>query len=588
MGKLHINVLHRMNTNDVKSDIFKALQYQQDAAHNAGIKTTLLLGAVSLYCDECVEYALSQEREFGDELGLNLHGIGENGLGEKFGIKDEMVYLMPHERKIKLLSFVMELFKEKIGYYPKSVTSYVLDARTLNWLHENYPSVKSAVTSCFEEGVKMFYGNQNQWYLFSDGGPWGAYYPSKVNSLAEAKDKDDYCGIVGLPHLNRDMLMAITSRDDLFSSHAHNVMRAKAYDLDGLEMPYMNRFVDEWVKQLRFNDYIYYNVFVGANWLTNDNMLDEPAEFSKRLYTESMDYLGEKIKEGVAVASTMSEFALWMEENVPIGTPEVNKWHDIICGSDREVYWYVDPYFRLTLDANIAGAICDLRPHAGRLERNLGNDTPCLQNMNYPFLISAEYRGGVHDGSIHTYKVSVNGKETDLSLKRTKVTPGVDTNGNKTAYFAPVRYTLNGVEVTMDSIYTFLGNGEIEIERRVLDVSDDSADIVVTEHHCGCWGTNTYPEDMRNITMTLTDAFGEAQSLDFQYLGRELSCSDPKKLLVTIPELNVDVSMRPLSDNVTGKLTEGWMFRPFYYMNIEKKMKKGEVLKVCLKIHQAD
>ncbi len=588
MGQLHVNVIHRLNMRDLNHEIFEALEYQQNAAHKAGIKTTLLLGVSSLYSEECIEYALQQNREFGDELGLALHGVAREGLGERFGIKDEMVYLMPHDRKIKLLSYVMELFKEKIGYYPKSIASYVLDARTLNWFHENYPSIKAAITNCFEEGTKMFYGNQNQWYLFSDGGPWGAYYPSKKNSLAEAKSEEEYCGIVGLPHLNRDMLMAITSRDDLFSSHAHNVMRAKAYDLDAMEMPYMERFVDQWVEQLKYNEYIYYNVFVSSHWLTNGSMLDEPEEFSKRLYKESMDYLGQKIKEQVAVASTMSEFAEWMETNVSIGTPEVNKWRDIICGSDREMYWYVDPDFRITLDANVAGAIVDLRPHAGRLERNLGNDTKYLQNMNYPFLISSEYRGGVHDGSIHTYRVTVNGETTDLSLKRTSVTAGTDKMGRKTALFAPVTYTLNGIKITMDSQYTFCGDGSIQIERRVLECSDENADIEVTEYHCGCWGTNTYPEDMRNIKMSMLDNEGKAHIIEYKYLGRELECVDSHKLVTTIPELNISVEMRALTKGVKAKITEGWMFRPFYYMTLSKALKKGEVLRTCIKILQAE
>lgn len=588
MGLLHINVLHRMNMTDCNDDTFKALIFQQDAAHKAGIKTTLLIGVSSLYSAECLKYALQQNEQFGDELGLNLHGLTECGLGERFGIRDEMVYLMPHDRKVKLLSFVLDLFKEKVGYFPKSIASYVLDARTLNWLHEHYPSVKAAITNCFEEGVKMFYGNQNQWYLFSDGGPWGAYYPSKANSLVEAKNSEEYCGIIGLPHLNRDMLMALTSRDDLFSSHAHNVMRAKAYDLDNMEMPYMERFVDQWVEQLKYNDYIYYNVFVGAIWLTDHSMLDEPAEFSKKLYEDSMMYLGKKIDESIAQASTMSEFAEWMENNVPIGTPEVNRWHDIICGSKREIYWYIDPYFRVTLDANIAGAITDLRPHAGRLERNLGNDTAYLHNMNYPFLISAEQRGGVHDGAIHTFRITVNGETTDLSLKRSSVTAGVDDKGRKTAYFSPTSYTIGDIKITVDSKYTFCGDGLIQVERRIVDCSSDTAEIYLSEYHCGCWGTTTYPEDMRNIKLQLVDAEGNCKALDYEYLGRTERCNNPRKLQAVISELNTKVEMYAISDDIDGSITEGWMFKPFYYLIIGKSMKKGESLKTCIRIQQAD
>ncbi|MBR5613853.1 MAG: hypothetical protein IKW64_00935 [Clostridia bacterium] len=588
MGKMHINILHRIDTGDTECSVFEALVYQQDAVHKLGMRATLLLGTEALYSEACVEYALLQEKTHGDELGLNLHGLTANGLGERFGIKDSMVYLMPYERKIKLLFFVMELFKEKIGHYPKSVVSYVLDARTLNWLHQTYPTVKAAITNCFEEGVKMFYGNQNQWYLFSDGGPWGAYYPSKANSLVEAKDREDYCGIVGLPHLNRDMLMAITSRDDLFSSHPHNVMRAKAYDFDNMEMPYMDRFVDQWVKQLEYNDYIYYNVFVGPLWLTDESMLDESGAFARELYTQNMTYLKKKVDEGVAQISTMSEFAEWMEANVEIGTPEVNKWQDIICGSKREVYWYVDPYIRVALDANIAGAICDLRPHAGRLVRDLGNDTPNLCNMNYPFLISCEHRGGVHDGSIHTYRLEINGKETDLALKRTSISPGTDENGNKFVKFEPVTYTLDNIRATVESKYTFMGNGKIKISRKLVSCSNPNAVVKIKEYHCGCWGTTTYPEDMRGIDLIAYSNDGDEEKINFEYLGRELRTDTPKTMRALIPQLNITVDMEPITDGTEGKVTEGWMFSPYYRMQLTKELKESEALESWLKIRQAE
>ena len=587
MSQMYLNVLHRLDVDSSHTDYFEALQYQQDAAHRAGLKTTLLLGVEALYDPLCVEYALTQSRDWEDELGLNLHELTKGGLGEKFEIKDSMFYLMPFEKKKGLLEYVMDLFREKIGYYPKAVTSYVLDARTLNWMHQRYPMVKAAITSCFEEGVKMFYGNQNQWYLFSDGGPWGAYFPSKTNSLAEAKDEADYCGIVGLPHLNRDMVMAITSRDDLFSSHPTNVVRAKAYDTEKMTIPYMKRFIDAWVDQLQYNPYVYYNVYVNASWLTDDTMLDESGDFSKKLYSENMNDLGEKVKEGLAVSMTMSEFAVWMEENIKKGTPEVNLWHDLICGSKREFYWYIDPCFRVTLDSNIGGAICDLRPHVGRLERNLGNDTPNLQNMNYPFLISCEHRGGVHNGSIHTLKIEVNGQESDLALKRTKAVPYMDENHCHGVRFEPISYTIGGVKVTVESRYEFLGDGRIKIIRSLLGCSDPDAKVVLKEYHCGCWGDTTYPEDMRGIVLSVQGKQGE-NKLPFEYLGREIHEKEPVCAKAEIPQLNIQVTLQPISEDTQMSVTEGWMFSPFYRMEISKELKPGEELQSCLRIQQAE
>jgi hypothetical protein len=588
MGKMYINILHRLDKDAVAADAFEALKYQQEAAHNAGMRTTLLLGVEALTCDICINYAKQQMELYQDEIGLNLHDLTAKGLGEQFGIKDQMVYLMPFDRKVKLLSHVFELFKDRLGEYPKSVTSYILDARTLNWLHEHYPSVKAAITSCFEEGVKMFYGNQNQWYLFSDGGPWGAYFPSKVNSLVAAQDETDYCGIVGLPHLNRDMVMAITSRDDLFSSHPTNIVRAKAYDLENMKIPYMPRFVDQWTQQLEFNDFIYYNVYVNATWLTDATMLDESGAFSKELYTENMAFLGEKVKQGIALDTTMSEFAVWMEKHVKKGNAEANKWKDIVCGSKREMYWYVDPYLRATIDANIGGAICDLRPYAGRLSKDLGNDTPYLQNMNYPFVVSCENRGGVHEGSIHTVKVVINGKEAHIALKRTTIMAGRTESGKHFAKVEPVTVEVGEITVTLESTYTFLGEGEIEIQRKLVSCSDPTAEVIFTEYHCGCWGDTTYPEDMRSLRLIGNSKDSLIEEIKYAYLGREVKFKNAQTVKSIVPPLNVDVILTAKSEGVDGRIGEGWMFRPFYYLELSKKLQEGEVLQTCMKIQQAE
>lgn len=581
MGKMRINIVHRMTFTTEDTVNFEALKYQQDAAHKVGLKTSLLLSSAVINSEQSVAYAKEQEENFGDEIGITFHDIDD--LAKKYNFKERMFYLLPFEVRKQVIVDVFERFTTAFGYVPKAIVSYIMDARTLNFIHDTYPTVKAAITSCFEEGVKMFYGNQNQWYLFSDGGPWGAYYPSKDNALACALDQEDYCGIIGLPHLNRDMVMAITSRDDLFSSHPTNVVRAKAYDLDKMTCPYMFDFIDEWIKQLDYNQDIYYNVFVGANWLTNQTMLEESGEFSEKLYTENMEYLAQKKREGLAEDMTMSEYALWHEANVPITTPEVNKWHDIICGSKREMFWYIDPYFRMTLDGNIGGAICDIRPHIGRLEKNLGVDTPNLENMNYPFLLSCEYRGGVHEGSIHTFKINVNGKESCIGLKRTTIIPGKNEEGKHYARFAPIKLKINGVSLEVEGTYTFQGKGVVQIERKLLSTSDKEADIKFTEYHCGCHGDTTYPEDMRGI---LLSAGGE--TLRYSYLGREILTKESGELEAHIPQLKSKVSMAYEDSKISGTVKEGWLFRPFYWLEATRQMKEGEVLNTCLKIRQAD
>ena len=255
-GKMYTNIIHRVTT-----ELYEPFMIQQEICHKHGIKTTIMIYANGLYDEKVIETLKDENKKYGDEIALSLHRI-DSETARLMCLKEEKIWLIEFEKRKKIIDRYFEKFKDSFGFYPISIGAYVLDARTLNYIHDTYPSVKTAITSCFEEGVRMFGGNQHMWHLFSDGGPWGAYYPSKYNSLNPAVDENEFCGIIGLPHLNRDMVMCLKSRDDLFSSHPMNVVRGKAYDLNTGECPYMYDFIDMWLEQLNYNENIYYNNFI--------------------------------------------------------------------------------------------------------------------------------------------------------------------------------------------------------------------------------------------------------------------------------------------------------------------------------------
>ncbi len=576
-AKMYVNIVHRVGANNIEP-----FMKQQDICHKYGIKTTMMITADGFYNDDTVKILKSESEKYGDEIALSFHEVDEETKRE-LDVEEPMIWLMDFETRKKVIIRYMEKFNDLFGFYPESVSSYVWDARSLNFIHEKYPMVKASITNCFEEGVKMFYGNQNMWHLFSDGGPWGAYYPSKHNSLIPAADKDEFCGIVGLPHLNRDMIMTFTSRDDLFSSHPINVVRAKAYDLETGDCPYMFDFIDMWIEQLDYNEYGYYNIFVSPAWLTDQTMLDETGAYATRLYDENTEYLAKKVAEGKLEIMTMAEFGEWYMENVKIGTPEVNSWRDIICGSDRTMYWYIDPMMRVSFDGNIGGAICDLRPYTGRINKDTGPDTDSLCNMNQPYLISAEMRGGVHDGSIHTFKVYINSKEYCIALKRT----AFEVEGTSKIRILPIELTLDGVTVTVESTVEFDGNGGMTITRHLTDVSDENAVIEFEEYNRTCYGDTQYQADMRGCKISIGNA-EETNKFDFTYSSKEITLPSVTQLSAEYPQIGTAVEMNILSDNTMGRAADGYLFKPFITLSAKRRMKKGEELKLCMKIKQAD
>jgi hypothetical protein len=46
----------------------------------------------------------------------------------------------------------------------------------------------------------------------------------------------------------------------------------------------------------------------------------------------------------------------------------------ILYGSEKQHFWYCDPYFRAAFDLNQGGAIIDLRPYAAKLETETASE----------------------------------------------------------------------------------------------------------------------------------------------------------------------------------------------------------------------
>jgi hypothetical protein len=580
---MYANIIHRV---DDGADKIEAFCLQQDFVHEVGLKSTILVTYQAMHNKKIMEYVKQQEESYGDEIGIHLEGIQCKAFQEKFGMDERALYLYTFEDKKKILTEIFTKFYELFNKYPASIGSYYLDSQTLQWLHAQYPMVQGCIVSCFEEGVHMFAGNRNQWYLFSEGGPWGAYYPSKNNSFCPAYNQENAIDIVALPHLNRDMLLALTSRDDYFSSHPANVIRGKANDGD--ECPYMYRFVDEWIAQGECNEYVYYNIFVSPSWMVDGSNFEVPSAYARQMYKDCLKYIKYKINKGNIEQMTMGEFAQWYKENIPYGTAETVLWKDILCGSKRQIFWYADPNFRIAIDPNIGGSICDIRPYAGQVERNLGPDTVHLANGNYPFILTCEHRGGGNGGTIHTCNIAYKGKTVSLSNYRTNCTVTTTETNQKVLEMDAIEVSVEDIELTIVSRYIFSNDGRIQIERNIVQISDPKAEVTLEEYHRGCYGTTTYPEDMRGIELGVkADEHTAANSIVYEYKSRKVEEKQGTEAYAIIPQIQSKVRLLAVDTNSTVRFEEGFLFRPFYTLQVKKQVKQGEGLHTCLSIEKA-
>ncbi len=569
---MYCNILHRA----ASPLMMDSLKFQQDTAHKLGLKTTLHIPLKGMDYPEIIEYYKQQARDFGDEIGIHFHGIESEAYKEAFG-EDEpiiMLFLKPLEQRKKIIDFMFERFYGFFGFYPVSIAGYYFDADSLSYINEKYPSVKIAVTSCFEEGIKMFAGCSYTWYLFSEGGPWTAYYPSKANSLCPAKNKEEAIDIICVPHLNRDMLMSYLSRDDYFSSHTANMQRGKLNK--GKKCQYIYDFLDEWIDQDKYNDTVYFNNYTGSGWLNEGRNFEESSEDSKDLYRQCLEYYKKKSDEGKLDIVTMEEYAKIHKEKVAIGRGDINLFHDLVSKSGRELLWYVDSNWRLAIDPICGGNIVDLRPYAGRIKQDLGPNSSQMWNGSYPFALNFLHR--------QAYLSSVVGG-APLSNLRCHVNK-IERPDEHQIYveFEPMTIGKGENEIEFVSSFLFCDDGRLYLKKKILRTAKPDTKVKIIENMNGTWGRTEYPEDISGTEMSIENKNGDKAGFKCEYKFRKNIFENATVLSAKVPMINTQFTFETDIDGTVGEIREGAMFSPNYSLCMTQYVKAGEESSICLRI----
>lgn len=568
-------------------DIFKL---QQQIAHDNGLKTTIQMTYASLFNDEAIALALEHHKIFGDEIALTLLGLPCKEFREKYKTKDFCIWMFPMEEKKAIVDDVFGKFRSIFGFYPKSTGSYYMDAGLINYVKAAYPSVTCAVATCWEEGPRAYRTTNNSWYTLFDGGPWNPWIPSKANTHAPAANEEEDSGIVAIPHLSRDLLACYDGNGSNFGTHPQNVLRGMIYQGD--QYPYLFNLIDQYRALAKYNrGYSYNMVFVGPAWMNKAGRWEAPYELLVKSYRDCMAYYGELKKQGEAFDMTMAEFAEWFRANKPYAEPCCALWKDILYGSEKQLFWYADPWMRACADMNQGGALIDLRPYAAKIEWPVGIGTPHAQNASYPYLVQAMYRAGYFthyagEGTVKSCKLSYQGEEVDLCLCRTKAKYS-ENGGDRILTLDPVDIEFDGLALKVATTITFPeGSGEIRYARRLFDMSNPDAVVHVNEYITACWGTTEYPEDMTGIELTCAGEEG-VKRIGYAYRCREESVERASCAEASVPQVNTRMSMIPLSDDMGGYVREGYAFSPMYTLGLTKELKNGEEVITCLRLEKA-
>jgi hypothetical protein len=568
-------------------DIFRT---QQEIAHKNGLKTTIQMTYASLFNDEAVAIAKEHHKEYGDEIALTLLGLPCKEFREKYKTKDFCIWMFSMEDKKSIVNDVFGKFRERFGFYPESTGSYYMDAELINYVKESYPSVKCAVATCWEEGPKAYHTCNNSWYTLMDGGPWNPWIPSKQNTHAPAANKAEDSGIVAIPHLSRDLLACYDGNGSNFGTHPQNVLRGMIYK-DG-QYPYLYNIIDQYRHLAKFNrGYCYNMMFVGPGWMNKMGRWEAPYELLKKSYEDGMAYYGKLKKEGKLRDMTMSEFADHYRATKAYTEPECALWKDILYGSDKQLFWYVDPFMRIGVNMDQGGAIFDIRPYVAKLERPVGIGTKHVQDASYPFLVQEKYRAGYFthyagEGTIRSAKLSYKGEEVDLCLCRTKAKFSEE-GEVRVLTLDPVEIEFQDLKVELQTIMRFEeGSSEVRIERHILRMSDPAATIELNEYLVACYGTTEYPEDMSGIKLVV--AGPESREIDYEYRCREEKVEGATAAYALVPQVGTKVSLVPADDRTSCYVKEGYAFSPMFTLGLARKLRNKEVFASWLRLEKAN
>jgi hypothetical protein len=358
------------------------------------------------------------------------------------------------------------------------------------------------------------------------------------------------------------------------------------------QYPYLFNLIDQYRHLAKFNRGNAYNMmFVGAGWMNKMGRWEAPYELLVKSHEDGMAYYGKLKKEGLLREMTMSEFADHYRATKGYTEPECALWKDILYGSDKQLFWYLDPFMRAGVNMDLGGAIFDLRPYVAKLPRPVGIGTKHVQDASYPFLVQEKYRAGCFthyagEGAIRSAKLSYKGEEAELCLCRTKAKFSEEGKA-RVLSLDPVGIEFRGLAVKLQTIMRFEeGSSEGRIERHILEMSDPDAEIEINEYMIACYGTTEYPEDMTGIKLAI--AGPESREINYEYRCREERVAGARSAYAIVPAIGTKVSLVPEGEGADCCFKEGYAFSPMLTLGLARKLGNKEVFASWLRLEKAN
>lgn len=301
----------------------------------------------------------------------------------------------------QLIDSAFVAFKEKFGYYPKSVGSWWIDAYSLNYMKDKY-----GITAALIVADQFSTDNYQIWGQYF-GVP---YYPSKINTLFPAAASGEKLDVVITQWAARDPVNGYGN--GVFES-TYSVQANDYTDYHGLDTDYFRKLVDIYTKP-------------GLNQFGQLTIGLENSYDFKRYgpeYKNQIEEIAKRSRQGLLRAVTMAQFSRWYQSRFPGVSPE----HVLVSpdplGSGKRVVWFMNPYYRAGWFYNQDGSVFrDIRQYVGG-EKEPCFDKPC-QSLNLAVAatrvlddVTYGKKWVLDSGKISSFNISKSGENYLLSYQ---------------------------------------------------------------------------------------------------------------------------------------------------------------------------
>ncbi len=228
------------------------------------------------------------------------------------------------DERIKLIDAVFAEFKQKFGYYPRSVGAWWVDAFSLDYMKRKY-------------GITGVLGISDQYDL--DGYQvWGTYwstpfYPSRLHAGIPARTARDKLDIVTFRWAARDPLNGYYGS----SKHTGSLYSLQDFSTIGLPDDYYRELVELYAIQKEFNEFGQITVGLEADY--------SPETYSQN-YARWLDVVKNLEEQGVNV-STMQEFSEWYRKKFNELSPAHLIETDDLLGKSKKMLWFQSSFYRI-------------------------------------------------------------------------------------------------------------------------------------------------------------------------------------------------------------------------------------------------